>query len=297
MKLLKNISVNLKIIFLNYGFYICAIFTVILCFTASIYYDSTVSENYSIIKSLTEFNCEFMLTDTSFCTYKVIECGSGSWLSMFIPIISAFAFIPFMCDEKESKTIRSSLIRSSRFTFHTSKFIAGCLSGGFAVVFGFAIFALIVSILFPDITQYSSEMQEMMKDEIMMTFPELAECDYGVLITFKFIEIFLYGVISSIPAVVLTSVMNNKYLVLCIPFFLKYALTQTCVKISSQVWSDLENPNKELGRFVNILAPDSIVNLFQSSDKEYILLYNFGIIVIIYLLYLTIQNRRLDCGE
>lgn len=297
MKLLKNIFVNLKMVFSNYGFYLSAAFTVILCMCASIYYDSTINENYSIIRSLTEFNREFMLTDTSFCTYKVIERGSGSWLSMFIPIISAFAFVPIICDETESKMIRNSIFRSSKLTFHISKFVTACLSGGLSVLLGFAVFAVIVNFTFPSISQYSSELQEQMNTNLLYSYPWLTQHKYGLLILIKFLEIFIYGVLSAVPAVTLTSFIKNKYLVICIPFFFKYAITQTCVKLSSKAWNDFENPNEKLVKAINIIAPDSIVNLFLYTEKKYILIYNMLFIITAFIIYSIIQKRRLDCGE
>lgn len=297
MKLLKNISVNLKMVFTNYGFYLCMVFTVILCMCASIYYDGMKNEMYSIIKSLKEFDREFMLNDTSFCSYQVIDRGSGSWLSMFVPIISAFAFVPMVCDEAESKMIRNSVFRSSKLTFHTSKFVTACLSGGLAVMLGFAVFAIIVSFTFPNIDQYSSELQEHMNMNLSYSFPKLAQHGYGAVISVKFLEMFIYGTVSAAPAIMLTSFIKNKYLVMCIPFFFKYAITQTCVKLNSKAWSNFENPNERLGKIVNIIAPDSVVSLFQYTEKNYILIYNLLLITVAFIVYIIIQKRRLDCGE
>lgn len=297
MRLLKNISVNLKMVFTNYGFYLCAVFTVILCMCASIYYEGRTNENYSVIKSLTEFDRQFMLHDTSFCSYQVIERGSGSWLSMFVPIISAFAFVPIICDEAESKMIRNSVFHSSKLTFYASKYITACLSGGLAVMLGFAVFAVIINFTFPNIDQYSPELQEHLKESLFYSFPKLAKHGYGALICVKFLEIFIYGAVAAAPAVMLTSFIRNKYLVMCIPFFFKYAVTQTCFKLISEAWSDLENPNVKLSKFAYIIAPDSVVSLFSYNEKNYILIYNLLLVTAAFIFYIIIQKRRLDCGE
>lgn len=297
MKIIKNISVNLKMILSNYGLYICMAFTIILCSGTGIYTDNMTSYEYSIIKSLIEFNREFMLSSTDFCSINVALRASNGWLSMFIPIISAFAFIPFVCDECESQAIRNTIFRSSKFSFYTSKFLTTCISGGIAVMLGYIIFTGLVYTLFPNINEYAIELQNMYKEILSYTYPNVANNGYIGVLLIKYAEMFIYGAISAVPAITLTCITKNKYLVMCIPFFVKYAVTQSCIKLMAQAYSDFENINEKLGRFTNIIAPDSILNLFELSDKKLILLYNGGLIVIAFIFYIIVQKRRLDCGE
>lgn len=297
MKIIKNISVNLRMVFTNYGFYICTAFTVVLCFCTGIYRDPTNNNEYSVIKSFMKFDREFMLNDFSFCSYKVAESGSGSWLSMFIPIISAFAFIPLVCDESESKFIRFSIFRSSKFSYHTSKFLTACISGGLAVTFGYIIFTVSVYALFPNIREYSPEMQAMLKEEISYAYPEVSKHGHIFLLGIKSAEMFLYGALSSVPAVMLTCLMKNKYLVMCIPFFLKYVVTQTSVKLSARALSDWENPDMKLCKFASVISPDAIPNVFTSQYMRLIFLYNGALVLTAFLFYMIVYGRRLDCGE
>lgn len=292
-----SIKTNLKMIFTNYGFYICTAFMIVLCFCSGIYRDSLTDDMYSVIHSLTKFNYTFMLESIDFCSINVMLKGSGSWLSMSIPIISAFAFIPLICDECESKAVRNAIFRSSKFSFYTSKFLTACISGGLAVMLGYIIFTGLVYVLFPNINEYTIESQNMYKEILSYTYSNVADDRYIGILLIKYVEMFIYGAIATVPAIVLTCITKNKYLVMCIPFFFKYAVTQTCVKLSSKAWSNFENPNEKLGRFINIIAPDAVLNLFESSDKKLILLYNGGLVVIAFLFYMIIQRRRFDCGE
>lgn len=281
----------------GYGFYICMAFTVVLCFCTGIYRDPMNNNEYSVIKSLMEFDREFMLRDSAFCSYRVAERGSGSWLSMFIPIISAFAFIPLVCDESESRFIRFSIFRSSKFSFRTSKFLTACISGGLAVMLGYIIFTASVYVLFPNISEYSPDVQDMLREELSYSYPEASKHGHMFLLGMKSVEMFLYGAVSAIPSVMLTCLMRNKYLVMCIPFFLKYTVTQTSVRLSARAFSDWENPDIRLSNFASVISPDAVLNVFTSHLMRQILIYNGVLALIAFLFYTIVYGRRLDCGE
>ena len=102
---------------------------------------------------------------------------------------------------------------------------------------------------------------------------------------------FLYGFISTAPAVMLTSFVRNKYLVMCIPFFFKYAITQTCIKLSSDTEQSVN-----MQKITNIIAPDSVVNAFYYPEKYAILIYNLFLVILAFTLYTVIYNRRFDSG-
>lgn len=293
----RIIKVEFYKILTGYGFYICLAFTVVLCFCAGIYRDPINNNEYSVIKSLMEFNREFMLNDKAFCSYLVAERGSGSWLSMFIPIISAFAFIPLVCDESESRFIRFSVFRSSKFSYRTSKFLTGCISGGLAVVLGYIIFTASVYVLFPNISEYSPEAQEMLRKELAYIYPEASKHSHVFLLGIKSLEMFLYGAVSAVPSVMLTCLMRNKYLVMCIPFFLKYSVTQTCTKLIARAFSDWQNPDIRLSEFASVISPDALLNVFTSHLVRQIFLYNGALLLFAFLFYMIVCGRSLDCGD
>ena len=158
--MIRNIRTNIYKILTGYGFYICIIFTAVLCFSAYIYEDSMNGDKYSVFMAYKTFDKDFMLSDTRFCSFEVMLKGAGSWLSLFIPLISAFAFIPLVCDEYEAKSVRFEIFRSSKLCYNLSKFITACLCGGFAVMLGFGLFTLADYALFPNINEYSAELKK-----------------------------------------------------------------------------------------------------------------------------------------
>lgn len=281
----------------GYGLYLCVLFTVILCFGTGIHSDMINNNEYSIIRSLTSFDREYMLSSTDFSSINVALKGAGSWLTMFIPIISAFAFIPLVCDEGESKSIRNDLFRTSKVKFYLSKFITAILSGGFAVMIGYMLFNGIVFILFPNIKEYPPETYETYKKTLSLSYPSIA--DYGLTsaLLIQYVEVFIYGALAAIPSIVLTAISKNKYIVMCIPFFIKYALTQTCAKMLAQAYSNSDSINEGLIKFSNTINPDSVLSIFKIANRKLIVIYYIVIIVIALMFYLFIQLRRFDCGE
>lgn len=301
MRLIRNIKANLYKVLTGYGFYFCIAFTVVLCFSAQIYIDPVKNDKYSAFMALRTFDRDFMLKDTSFCSFNVIRSGTGGWLSMFIPIISAFAFIPIVCDEYEAKSVRFEVFRTSRLTYHTSRFVSACLSGGLAVVLGYGIFSALAYAFFPNISEFSPSDKEMFLEMTEFIYPEIRK---GIVVPVLSIlmHIFMYGALCAVPAIALTAVIRNKYLVLCIPFFIKYAVGQTMIKIMNEASSDYENINQKLIDLSVYLHPDALTYAYQyrSLDNGYdikIYLYSATLFVLAFGFYLFAQSRRYDSGE
>ncbi len=296
--IIRNIRVNFLKILTGYGFYICCLFTSILCFASYIYLDEINGNKYSVFRALTSFDRTFMLSDTSFCSFEIVRKGAGSWLFLFIPIIAAFAFVPLVCDEYEAKSVRFEIFRSDKVGYYTSRFITGCLCGGLAVMLGFFVFVVAVHMLFPYIGEYEPELRQEYQDMLGMVDISFSKASYVMAILRKTGEMFLYGVVWAAPVMMLTSLIRNKYLVMCIPFFLKYVQNQTCAKINSAVIENPEKINPKLQEISSIVNPDALANLSSyGSDIGKILLYSASVVVVSFAVYIFLQNRRADSGE
>ena len=111
----RNMKMEFMKILSGYGFYLCVLFTGLLCFSAYIYEDVMDGNKYSVLRSFLSFDRKFMLEDTTFCSFEVIRNSAGNWLFLFVPIIAAFAFVPLVCDEHESGAVRFEVVRSNKF--------------------------------------------------------------------------------------------------------------------------------------------------------------------------------------
>ena len=297
MKAIKSIIINLEMMVINYNFYISILFTVILCFSANVYTDVIKNDRYSVFSALRTFDRDFMLTDTSFCSFNVIKSAASGWLTMFIPIISAFAYIPFVCDKYEAKSVRFEIFRTGKKGYNLSRFITACFCGGITVTIGYAIFSVIAVIMFPSISDYDIYQQDIFLEMMSYSFPEL-KSGFALPILKTLGSIFIYGAVSAVPAITLTAVIRNKYLVMCIPFFLKYAIGQTSVKLQSQAVADYEHIDNRMLRWSGVMNPDSLAYLPQIGEqKKSVLIYNGVMVMAAFAIYLIIQSRRTDSGE
>ncbi|WP_337405530.1 hypothetical protein [Porcipelethomonas sp.] len=298
MKILRIISTNLRNVLTSYGFYASVIITFVLCFSVELYYDTSAQESYSVVQVFMNFSHEKMLTNTDFCSYNVFTKGMEGWFPMFIPIVAAFPIIPLICDERNSKFRRITAFRTTKFSYNTGSYLAAMISGGLAVLAGFLLFAVIVFVIFPDINNFDISLRESFEWWIPENYPFFTKFGYPYLIGLKFLEIFLFGSFSAIPAFILTSVMKNKYLIICTPFFVKYMITQTYSKLYMSVYKDIENPNAKLASFLDITNLDAIKNIFSyGEDKWKNLLFYTVLLMSSYTIYYIIMNRRLDYGE
>ncbi len=298
MKTLRIISTSLRKVLTSYGFYACVIITFVLCFTVEIYYDISAQESYSVIHVLMSYSNEQMLANTDFCSYNVFTKGVDGWFPMFIPIVAAFPVIPLICDERNSKFRRITAFRTTKFSYNTGSFISAMISGGLAVMAGFLLFSVIAFAAFPNINEFEASMAESFEWWIPESYRFFTKLGYPYLIFLKFLEVFLFGAFSAIPAFILTSIMKNKYLIICIPFFIKYMITQTYSKLYMSVYEDIENPNEKLASFLDMTNLDAIKNIFSLGDDKWKnILFYIVLLMGSYIIYCITMNRRLDYGE
>lgn len=297
MKFIRNMKVDCKKIFTGYGFYVSVFFTVALCLSSPIFADDLKNETYSVVDVLRRFDQRLMLEHAEMNRLIVSMKGNGGWLSLFIPIIAGFSFVPMLCDEYHAGAVRSAVFRSSIFCYHTDKFVISCISGGVAVMLGYGIYICIVYVMFPGTDLYSGELHSLICEEMSGMFPLPFALGEKGTIFLKLGEVFLYGLISVLPATFLSSLTRNKYLVLCIPFFIQYGITQICTKMRFAALGDAEQIQEWLVRLVNVVQPDSIADLAQyASDVKFIALYHLLWMLVLYAGYMLIVRRRVDYG-
>lgn len=287
MKLFRLILSDLKQNITSKGFSGCLLLTALLCFTANLYYDSSAKNQYSVIQCIFEFDRDFMLKDITFCAENIIAGFVQGFFTMFVPILSAFVFIPVFSEERQSKYIRYSIFRMSKNTYYCGKFLSSVLSSGIAITAGFILFSSLVYILFPHFDEYPDYLQN------MAAIYFCSGVFGGVLL--KFLSVFIFGMLYAVPSLMFFSMIKNRYLIICIPFFLKYALTQTITKINlNEALSP--QPNNDLLNICGIIFPDNLLTVFYYGNLAGVLIYSAIIFVLGFILYFVFMRRRTDCG-
>lgn len=261
------------------GFWLCVGMTVLLLFAAEVFFDYSTRTRYSVFRALTDLSPEERAANYQLCNIMVAQNARGGWFTLFAPIIAAFCFVPTMCAERDENAVRFQVFRSSKLKYSVTQFLSGVISGGLAMALGYIIFAAAAMVLFPSVSEMNCA--EMLQG---VNF-NLLELTLGV---------WLFGAFWSVPAMFLTSVLRNKYLVLCIPFFIKYGLNQTYQKMFEDAVSP-EKFNEKLLKFANIINPNGLLWINNSNRLSVIL--PFGIsAVILFAAFVVINQKRGDCG-
>lgn len=272
---------HLREICASKGFYICIISAVVLFFSAEIYNDPITNDRYSVIRAFTEFDRNDMTNYFEMCDLTVMQKARNGWFSLFTPIITSFCFVPLFCSERDANATRLRIFRSSKLKFNLSRYFSGVICGGFAVAFGYAIFCGSVYFMFPHTAEFD-RMQFTVQDNFNFTKSLLG--------------IFLFGSFWSMPSMLLTSILRNRYVIVCVPLFIKYGVAQSFQKISQNAFSDPDAVNYKLLKLISIINPDRLMHLENNSDMAYVALIS-GIFAMLFSAgYVLMEMKMEDCG-
>jgi hypothetical protein len=270
---------------------------------SGVYYDYSREEYLSAVTGLLTFRYNEMLENIDFYSFNIFIRGGLGWVSMFIPIISGFAYVTIICDERINDAARYSMFRTSLRSYHTAKFLTGFLSGAIVAVIGYALFGLLAYILFPGFNEYAPHLVTQQHETYAAVLPVSMQYIYhrvgiGGLAGVKLFEMSLYGAVWSIPAVLLTGFAKNKFLILCIPFLGKYILALLLSSIQQDFGHEATNLSDYINRATRVLYPDALRDVFwRGNDSLAILLYVFALLLTAYFLYYLKAKRKFDYGE
>ena len=263
--MIRTTLITLRRIFTEKSCLLCCAFVFALCFTASV----GVAENGDPLNVLSYvFGGEKNPPSAD----MIINSRGGSWLAMFLPIISGLCFANVICDDKSSKYTRCEVIRTGFYKLKAAKFLSALVSSGIVMAVGFAAFSFFIRSYFP-------------KDGFV-------EINLAVIIA----EMFIYGIMSAIPALIATAFTNNKYLIVCVPFLLKYVLSQFAYKLSNDAYEDLWHPDLALAKLGMLIAPDSVSFVFTYPYKLEIIMINAVLLLGGGAVYLFVKGG-VDKGE
>lgn len=277
---MRNFRSDLIKIFTSGGFYAAVLFMLLLLFSSNVYTDNFTNNRYNVIGALAEIDVSKMFQERELCDKSIMENVFSNWSIAFLPIISSFCFVPTICAEREAGAVRYGIFRSSRLKFSVSRYFSGVLCGGLAVALGYALFCGFVYLNFPALEDYEA----------------VYGGDGGFSFSLTLLGLFMTSAFWSMPAMVLTSFMRNKYLIMCIPLFIKYGISQFVLEESHKAIRDIENINVGLLNFLSIISPDAMIYIGRSPDYIWILV-NFGAFsAAFFAIYIIAEGKRGDCG-
>ncbi len=282
MKTIRAIFTELKKYMLSLSFAVCIIIALLLCFCSLLRYTADGAEQ-SVFEVMISTSYEDKLSDPALNFVSVFRCGSGIWFSMFVPVAAAFAFAPIICDERSGGNIRLTMSRTGKLRYCVAKTAACAISAGAAITAAYIIYGIIVFIAFPMPQCYPPDL---LTAETLNSQPFLVVLE-------KLGRLFIYGAVSAQPALLLTPFIRNKFLVMCIPFMLKYILMQ----VHSKLLSDIVFLDMDVPTIVYAVSPDSLLSNFTDSAANIMVFVLYGVFLLLCpAAYWLFTTRRLDCG-
>lgn len=286
---MKALKCDLNKSMLNIGYVGAVLLTTLLCFTAKAYTYPNTAKIYTVFECIAKLDKQLFADDYSFSSYLIFAKGMSGYMAMFLPIIAAFPFMTAFCAERNGGSMRFNITRTGSLRYYLSKFCSAFLCGGSAVLFGYIIFGVIVRIIFPPLSQY-----ELSADDLSFVLVNNKNELTGVLR--YMLSAFLYGAISTMPALFISSFCKNPYLITCVPFMLNYVLTTMLNRI---IDANLFNENFDFDR-ANAFYPSSVTNFLyiQSFDRsaKWITAVNCSGAIVTLLGFIIVMNLRKDKG-
>lgn len=297
MKTLRAEFRELRQLFTGAGFWACTTIVFVLCFTTQVYTDMSTNRAYTAVEALTQFDRSFMMKNMNFSSLMVFRQAGSSWMDMFIPIITAFPFIPMFCTERSEGFLRYKIARVGRLRYYGSKLSCALLGGGCAVALGYALFGLAAAALFPPLSAYPADQVQAYINNALIrpgyTFSGLYYAIGSIAVAAsKLIAVVLYGAVNALPAFALSSFIRNRYLVLCFPFMMKYMYDRMYQKIMLACIFG--------GSDTDTLSLFDTGGVFYMLDKSefalYVLLIQLVCILLAFAVFVFFMNRRRDLG-
>ena len=194
------------------------------------------------------FQAQQANTDISKSALALWQAGIGGWLVVFAPMLLSMGYILLISEEQRNGQIRFHILRSGNWKYCISKLCSGALAGGIVFLIGYALFGLLMLVRFPSIRTFSAEEQEIL----------LMGSNISVVIIKKLIGVFLYGMFGSVFGIGVAIVFRDKYMLVCLPFMIKYIYQQILAKMAMDA---MAAEAYERLTWIETFQPENIMNI------------------------------------
>lgn len=245
----------LKRVFSNKIYWISVIAAILLLLCSNVYTSSDTGEGYTFISMFYDKVAMEALEYGQISMKDILLGYDRGYLWMFCPIIVGIPCVII------NKTERFVLFRSSKNKYIFSKYFSNILASGCIVLIAYIIFGITGMVL-------------------------VKENMWDINFTKKLLSVFCWGILNAIPCVVISEFLENKYLILCIPFVLNYFVST----------------------FLGRIIPYNIYQYISPYNYQITFLYGkkmiitcsailLILIVICAALKKILLERRCDCGQ
>lgn len=279
------------------AFWATVLGTTVICMFSELYRDPQSGSAKTVIEMYLQYTRNAFLADPKLCSYSVFKTGFGGWLTMFAPVLVSLSSVGICADELKSGMWRFTLHRigSARYSIGSCAFIL--LSGGLTLTLGYGLFGIFSAVMFPPLSAYPAESVSLFTETTFFRESAMSSIyqigGFPLCTAAQLAETFFYGVVCSAAAMLLSAVSENKYVVICTPFFLKYGLNQLSTVLSYKAIEDPMNFNENLLKFANTINPDAASSFLSSSENTLgIIVVNTAFVICLSVLFCVIRIRR-----
>lgn len=213
MTLLNSIRLELRKTIVSKNFLLAIFVMTLLCFSAEAYIDVNNGALWSVADVLFKMDEKTVSQNIMLSAIPLYSKTINGYAATFVPIIVSSPFAVILISEKSSGYKRFSIARSGKNIYYFTKIISAIITGGCVALLSNLIFFIIIMLLAGDTASYID--YSFWKDSII-------PFGFAGTVIRRLLANFLYGAMMSMPALVISTICDNKYLVSCIPFMFVY---------------------------------------------------------------------------
>lgn len=221
------------------------------------------------------FSGEMTTDSAGLYTLPLLLQAGGESFSMLIPILAALPSVIPVCLQRQGGSLRFLLHRTGIGGYCLSALLAASITSGLVLALGTLFYGLFLLPFFPFLDPWG----------------ERTAINILISLGRKLVGMFLLGSSSVLPAYLLEFFTTNLYLVLCIPFLLRYLTAYTVSWLGVLFFNALHNP-------LDFLTPGAVQSAaYGNLDGLLALLTAVFVGVTCCLIGVWHMERRGDCGE
>lgn len=199
---------------MSYRFMIAVVLVVLLC--GCVRLDAVFESTISVIKAYVSYSHAELLGYGEYASayYVVMYFLEQEWFSVLFPVLAAFPCVYEFADEWLSGNYYITVSRTNKNKYCIGRFVSTAISGALVIIVGVLIFALLIYIRFPALSEYPA-------DELFLFGMQTGG---QLLLQFvkRVLHLGMHGALSAIIAVVLMIVLEDRFYALSIPMMIEF---------------------------------------------------------------------------
>lgn len=276
-KMMSIYAANLLKLLKSKQFVVAVLATFIIFMSATLYTDQFKGREYSGLSLLFGNDAREVLVDGVVNWDQIILTRNNGYIWLFAPILVSIPYISSVGAGSKNSSHRLEIFRAGKMKYILGKFLSAITAAGLVMSLAYLLYGIVLYLVF-----------------LKNGCTNIINTGMGPLLL-KIASMFWYGVVSIILVFILSTIINNKYIVVCIPFMMNYFF----VIFISRINIYRITTNEIYRNLFKYCEPSNQQEVFMGNGMEKIIGVAFGLIlsIITILIYRISIERRVDCGD